>query len=91
MTCGGGGSFDWSAVVPCIVHRTKVAIIELLDRERRPLSASRMFRLLDDPELTVGQLDYHCKTLDKAGVLTVTVPDPRAAANEVFYVLAPQE
>jgi len=91
MTCGGGGGFDWSAVVPCIVHHTKVAIIELLDREHRPLSATRMHRLLDDPELTVAQLGYHCKALNKAGVLTVTDTNARAAVNEVFYILAPQE
>ena len=91
MTSGDGGGFDWAAVVPRIVNPTKIAIIELLERERLPLSASRILRLLDDPEITLAQLDYHCKTLKQAGVLTETAGDPRAAANEVFYALVPQE
>jgi hypothetical protein len=91
MMCGGDGSFDWGAVVPRIVNPTKIEIIELLCRERRPLSATRMKRLLGDDELTVGRLHYHCKTLADSGVLEVAGSTARGAANEVFYVLAPQE
>jgi hypothetical protein len=67
MRCGDGDGFDWSAVVPRIANPTKIAIIELLCRERRPLSATKMLGLLNDPDLTVSRLDYHCKTLDRAG------------------------
>lgn len=88
MRCGGGDGFDWSAVVPRIVNPTKIAIIELLCRERRPLSATKMLGLLDDPELTVSRLDYHCKTLHRAGVICVVGSSSQGAANEVFYVLA---
>jgi hypothetical protein len=91
MTCGGGDGFDWSAVVPRIVNPTKIAIIELLCCERRPLSATRMRNLLDDPELTVGRLDYHCKTLLNSGVLKLAGKVPRGAANESFYLLATQK
>ena len=91
MTCGGGDGFDWSAVVPRIVNPTKVTIIELLRTERRPLSATRMANLIGDPEYTVGRLHYHCDTLRKAGVLTLAGNVPRGAANERFYLLAPQE
>lgn len=93
MTCGGD-SFDWGAVAPRIVNPTKVEIIELLRIERRPLSATRMEKLIGDPELTVGQLHYHCDTLLKAGVLkradAVARGVGRGAANERFYCLAPQ-
>ncbi len=91
MMCGGDSSFDWGAVVPRIVNSTKIEIIELLCREKRPLSATRMHRLIGDPEITKHQVMYHCKTLDKAGVLEVVDTNARGAANEVFYVLAPQE
>jgi len=89
-TCGGDG-FDWERVVPRIVNPTKVKIIELLLREKRPLSATRLKKLIDDPEVTVGQLHYHCDTLWKAEVLTLVGNVPRGAANEKFYCLAPQE
>jgi hypothetical protein len=87
--CGGGDGFDWSAVVPRIVNPTKVTIIELLLTERRPLSATKMEKLIGDPEYTVGQLHYHCDTLLKAGVLKLVGNVPRGAANEKFYCLAP--
>lgn len=89
-TCGGGGGFDWSAVASRIVNPTKVTIIELLLTERRPLSATRMEKLIDDPEYTVGQLHYHCDTLLKAGVLKLVGNVSSGAANEKFYCLAPQ-
>jgi len=84
-------NFDWDAVVPRIVNPTKIRIIELLRTERRPLSATRMEPLLGDPEVTVGQLHYHCDTLLKAGVLELVKTSARGAVNEKFYCLAPQE
>jgi hypothetical protein len=88
VRCGDADGFDWSVVVPHIANPTKIAIIELLCRERRPLSATKMLSLLDDPDLTVGRLDYHCKTLDRAGVIRVYCTRSQGAANEVFYELA---
>jgi hypothetical protein len=87
MRCGDGDGFDWSAVVPRIANPTKIAIIELLCRERRPLSATKMLGLLDDPGLTVGRLDYHCKTLDRARVIRISCTRSQGVANEVFYEL----
>jgi len=86
-TCGGGG-FSWEAVVPRIVNPTKVRIIELLLIEQRPLSATRMERLIGDPETTVGRLHYHCETLVKAEVLKPVPAPVDAAHNERFYCLA---
>lgn len=91
MTTPGGDDFCWQAVVPRIVHPTKVTIIELLWVERRPLSATRMARRIGDPDLTVAQLHYHCETLLKAGVLRLEGTVPRGASNEKFYWFAPQE
>jgi hypothetical protein len=89
-TCAGDG-FDWGSVVPRIVSPTKVTIIELLHREKRPLSATRMEKMIDDPEITVPRLHYHCTTLLEAGVLRLAGTVPRGAANEKFYSLAPQD
>jgi hypothetical protein len=91
MTTPGSNDFCWQAVVPLIVHPTKVTIIELLQLEQRPLSATRMSKRIDDPKLTVAQLHYHCETLLKAGVLRLEGTVPRGASNEKFYWFAPQE
>jgi len=91
LTPPGAAEFDWEGIVPRIVNPTKVAIIEQL-RQRKPLSASRMKRLIRDPEdVTLARLIYHCDTLEKAGVLEIAPAPPSAAANERFYCLAPQE
>lgn len=91
MTTPGGDDFCWQGVVPRIVNPTKLTIIELLRIEKRPLSATRMSKRIDDPELTVARLHYHCQTLLKAGVLRLEGTIPRGASNEKFYCLAPQE
>jgi hypothetical protein len=91
LTTPGVDEFDWERVVPRIVNPNKVAIIELLQRQREPLSASRMKNLIDNPEVTLQLLIYHCITLEKAGVLEIVPAPPSAAANERFYCLAPQE
>jgi hypothetical protein len=91
MTTPGVDGFDWERVVPRIVNPTKVEIINMLIRQGRPLSASRMKRLIANSEVTLHQLIYHCDTLEKAGVLELTTAPPTAAANERFYCLAPQE
>lgn len=91
MTTPGVDEFDWERVVPRIVNPTKVAIIELLQRRREPLSPSRMKRLIHNSEITLHQLIYHCDTLEKADVLERVPAPPSAAANERFYCLAPPE
>jgi hypothetical protein len=91
MKTQGGDDFCWQAVVPRIVHPTKLTIIELLLLEKRPLSATRMAKQIDDPEFTVAQLHYHCETLLKAGVLRLEGTVPRGASNEKFYWFAPQD
>jgi len=87
----GGGEFRWELVVPRVVHPTKVTIIELL-RERSPLTATEMYTVMkDEIEVTVGQVHYHAATLLKGGVLKLARGNPRGAATEKFYELAPQE
>jgi predicted transcriptional regulator len=88
MTAPGGDDFCWQAVVPRIVNPTKVTIIELLWREKRPLSADRMARRIDDPEFTVARLHYHCETLLKAGILRLEGVVPRKGSKEKFYGLS---
>ncbi|HEX6781570.1 MAG TPA: hypothetical protein VF125_06000 [Solirubrobacterales bacterium] len=91
MTTPGVDEFDWERVVPRIVNPTKIAIINLLRRERRPLSAAKMRRLTTEVEVTQAQMNYHCDTLLKAEVLEEVSAPPTAAANERFFCLAPQE
>jgi len=91
LTTPGVDEFDWERVVPRIVNPTKVAIIELLRQERRPLSAARMRRLITEVRASQAQMNYHCETLLNAEVLEEVNAPPDAAANERFFCLAPQE
>ena len=90
MTTPGAAEFDWERVVPRIVNPTKVAIIELLRHDQRPLSAARMRRLITEVRASQAQMNYHCETLLKAEVLEEVSAPPDAAANERFFCLAPQ-
>jgi len=88
--CGGDhNGLDWGRVAPRIIHPTKLAILTALGRTCRALSATTMKPVIADPEITVGQLHYHCTSLRKAGVIEIVANYPRGAANETFYRLTP--
>lgn len=81
----GGETFNWSALVPHIVHPAKVAIIEALLWVGEPLSASDLNKLFGDSEFYVSSISYHAIKLDKAGVLKVARTRPVRGFTEKFY------
>jgi DNA-binding transcriptional ArsR family regulator len=58
----GDEPLDWGALVPRIVHPTKVCIIEALRWIDRPLSASDLERVFVG-ELSESTISYHLRTL----------------------------
>lgn len=60
--------FDWSALVPHLIHPTKVFVIEAMLWIDRPLSASELEKVLDGA-VVVSNISYHVRSLARAGVL----------------------
>lgn len=64
-------SFDWGALVPCVVHPTKVAMVEALSWFEEPLSPSQLERIFIGTGWSVQLLSYHAKALLGWGALEV--------------------
>lgn len=79
--------FDWSELVPKVVHPTKVAIIEAMARERRPLSAHELEPLLGH-EVALTLISYHLTKLAKLGVVEEVGSRQVRGATEHFYFFA---
>jgi hypothetical protein len=64
----GSEPLDWGALVPRLVHPTKVWVIEAMQWIDRPLSASELEMVFAGTK-SVSALSYHVTSLAKAGVL----------------------
>lgn len=76
--------FDWSRLVPKVVHPTKVAIIKTLLGERRPLSARDLEPLLDH-QVALSLISYHLRRLAELGVVEEVSSRQVRGATEHFY------
>lgn len=76
--------FDWSSLVPHVVHPVKVAIVEATLWIGRPLSASDLCRSFG-VEHNVSLVSYHQVQLAKLGVLERVATRPARGAEEKFY------
>jgi hypothetical protein len=76
--------FDWSVLVPLLVHKTRVEIIEALRWIGEPLSASDLKMVLDE-RLTLQFVSYHVIKLAKIGVLVKVRERQVRGATEKFY------
>lgn len=85
----GGEQFDWSALVPQIVHPLKVAIIEALLWVDQPLSATDLRKLCDD-EFSTSVFSYHLPTLVEAGALKMVRKRKVRGTTEKFYFFPTQ-
>jgi hypothetical protein len=85
MTVEGGEPFNWSALVPHVVHPFQVAIIEALVWMGQPLSASDLSKLFDDDEYYVTLLSYHAVKLAKYGILEMAGKRYVRGSVEKFY------
>lgn len=87
MADGGAAGeerFVWEALVPRLLHPTKLVIIRSLLRERRPLSLGQ---LAETAEITVAHAHHHCKSMQREGVLEVVgvAPRPDGQGEEPSY------
>jgi hypothetical protein len=69
----GDERFDWGALVPLMLHPSKVAVIEALAYVGEPLSPADLHELVSVGEWAVKprSVDWHVKALKDAGVLDV--------------------
>jgi DNA-binding transcriptional regulator GbsR (MarR family) len=75
---------DWSALVPLVVHRTKVQIIEAMCWVNRPLSATELEQIFDET-MSLSSISYHVVTLKKWKVLKQVRARPVRGSTERFY------
>lgn len=76
--------FDWGALVPLLVHRTRVEIIEALRWIGEPLSASDLAMVFDE-QLTLQFISYHVIKLAEIGALVKVRQRQVRGATEKFY------
>lgn len=77
--------FDWAALVPRVVHPAKVAIVEALIRIGRPLSATELRDLFNEPGYYLSLVSYHARELEKVGVIEEIGSRQVRGATEKFY------
>ena len=77
-------ALDWSALVPRLVHPTKVAVIEAMNWIGRPLSATELESSFGGA-LSQSILSYHVNSLAKAGALALIDKQRVRGAWENFY------
>ena len=91
MTTEGDGPyrFDWSGLVPKVVHPMKVEIVEALAWIGRPLSARDLCDVFDG-EYGLSLIAYHVNTLTAVGVLEPVRHRPVRGARETFHYFKEQ-
>ncbi len=80
-----GLGFNWQALIACVLHPAKVAVIEALIWIDRPLSATQLEELFDGSNLYLGIITYHLKSLKAMGVLEIAQSEAVRGATEKFY------
>jgi hypothetical protein len=77
----------WRELVPRLVPPGKLAIIQTLLREGRPLSPAE---LVDCVEINIEHARHHCELMDSKGVLEIVdrVPRPDGDGNEPCYLIS---
>ena len=77
-------ALDWGALVPLVVHRTKVQIVEAMRWINRPLSATELEQVFDE-KMSLSAISYHVVTLKKWKVLKQVRKRPVRGSTERFY------
>jgi hypothetical protein len=88
MTMREGEQFDWSALVPHVVHPLKVAVVEALSWVGQPLSASDLAKVIDNDRYSLAHVSYHLVKLAEVEALEVVRTRRVRGATEKFYSLA---
>lgn len=75
---------DWDALVPRIIHPTKMLIIEAIQWINRPMSATELERVFDKT-IDLSSISYHVTTLAKLRILRQVDEQKVRGATERFY------
>src|SRR4051812_11098478 len=77
-----GDDYLWRELVPRLVPPGKLAIIQALLREGRPLSPAE---LVDYVAITIEHARHHCESMGSKGVLEIVqrVPRPDGEGDEL--------
>ncbi len=81
---GGTSALDWHALVPRLVHETKVWIIEAMRWIDRPLSARELERISGGRK-SISIFEYHLLSLVGAGGIRRVSRKPVRGAHESRY------
>lgn len=85
MTEDEQAAYIWLVCVPRLIQPLKLTIIEALLYMERPLSATQLVALLDQPECYLGLVSYHLGTLKEARVIELIESRSVRGAKEHFY------
>jgi hypothetical protein len=80
----GAGALDWCALVPRLVHETKVWIIEAMRWIDEPLSA-RELEEISDRRRSIATFEHHLLSLVEAGGIRRISRTPVRGAHENHY------
>jgi hypothetical protein len=87
---GGEPKFDWAGLVPHIVHPAQVAIVEAMLWVERPLSATELRDLFDEPrDHYLSLVSYHLRMLARHGAVEEAGHRQSRGARETYYVFTP--
>lgn len=86
----GDEPFNWSVLVPHILHPMKVVVVEALHYIGQPLSATDLSKMFDE-EVSLANIAYHVKRLAGAGILIKVGEREVRGSMEKFYVCPPQD
>jgi DNA-binding transcriptional ArsR family regulator len=81
---GGGLALDWGVPDLCLVHGTKVWIVEAMDWIDRPLAAAELESVFGE-ERSLSAISYHLNSLAEAGVLERAEERQVRGAMEAHY------
>jgi hypothetical protein len=90
MTMEEDGPFDWSVVVPRLVHPLQVAIVEAMTWIDVPLSPSDLEQLFLEQH-SIEELAYHVRRLAHIEALVQVEEQPRRGFLRKWYFLAGRE
>lgn len=78
----------WEALVPAVIHPTKVAVLEAMEWIGRPLSANDIAKSLGLQKVTRPLVSYHLSQLLEAGVIDLDHTQKVRGTFEKFFVIA---
>lgn len=76
---------DWERVARASAHPLRIAVLECLAAEQRPLSPRELAARVAQP---LGNVAYHVRQLRSIGLIALAHAAPRRGAIEHFYRLA---